>query len=315
MSAEEKNDEGLTAGTEPRRSRKDLLKTAGLVAGAAVAGKLASADSASAADGADLQVGFDNSETQGKTTSLTTSVGTPYTAPSEDPAAAALKVTAPNFPYGIHGDSRDYGVVGGGTLAGAGVLGLGAVGGVFSGSVVAINLDPQDPPNLGGPVNAPTGQAFKGDLAVNSAGILWFCIADSPLGGGPGTWIKLSHGGSRFLDTPQRAYDTRDAGKGRLTANNGSTGSPRQIPIGGLFGIPATAVGIFGTLSIVVPDALIFASLWPSGAFPGTANILANAGAFISTSFSVGLNPTNGTILIGSSGPTDAIIDVAGYIL
>jgi hypothetical protein len=78
--------------------------------------------------------------------------------------------------------------------------------------------------------------------------------------------------------------------------------------------VPTGALGIFGTLSIVVPDALIFASLWPQGAFPGTANILAGAGAFISTSFSVGLG-SDGAVRIGASGATDAIIDVAGYVL
>jgi hypothetical protein len=295
------------------RTRRDLLKTAGIVAGAAVAGTLGSADSALAADGADLQVGRDNTEEQGNTTSITTSVGLPYTAPLEDPPAPAFKVTAPDFPWGIHGDARDYGVVGGGVLAGGGVLGLGTVGGVFSGSGVAVNLDPQAPEWDRGAI-----EAFKGDLAVDDAGVLWYCTSD----GAPSTgWIRLSHGGSRFLATPQRFYDTRPGQppstgpKTKLTVGDGSTDTPRVIQIRGLLGVPSNAVGIFGTLSIVSPSAIIFASLWPDGAFPGTANILATQGGFVSTAFSVGLSPTDGAIRIGASGLTDAIIDVAGYVL
>jgi len=295
MSGDELMGEEQTEGRVPRKTRRDLLKTAGVVAGAAVAGKLASADSAAAADGSPILVGGPNQGTIFET-SLTTS--------GNDAGAnfRAFKVTAPNFPYAVSGEAQDYGVVGTGA---GGVLGLGAVGGVFSGSVVAVNLDPQN--NAG----APTGESFKGDLAVDANGVLWLCTSD----GTPSTgWIRVSHGGSRFLSTPQRAYDTRDAGKGRLVAGNGDTGTPRVIPISGLFGIPSNALGIFGTLSIVAPDALIFATVWPSGAFPGTANILANPGAFISAAFSSRLN-TDGTIRIGASGATDAIIDVAGYIL
>jgi hypothetical protein len=296
MSAEDVKHEEEHDGRKLRRTRGDLLKTAGIVAGAAVAGKLAVADSASAANGQDLVVGQDNTETLAQTTSITTSGAH---GGSEQPA---FRVTAPNYDFGIEGVAEDYGVVGRGA---GGVLGLGTVGGVFRGAVCAVNLFPQTA------AGAPAGEAFRGDLAVDSTGVLWLCIAN----GTPGSWIRVSHGGSRFLATPQRAYDTRDAGKGRLVAGNGDTASPRVIPIGGLFGVPSNALGVFGTLSIVNPSALIFASLWPEGAFPGTANILADPGAFISTSFSVGLNPNDGTIRIGASGATDAIIDVAGYVL
>ena len=103
------------------------------MAGAAVAAKLVTAESASAADGQPLVVGNNNSGTI-ITTGLTTA-GSPTAA-----GLPAFKVVAPNFDNGITGEAKDYGVVGTGA---GGVLGLGAVGGVFSGSVVAINLDPQ----------------------------------------------------------------------------------------------------------------------------------------------------------------------------
>jgi hypothetical protein len=308
MSDELKGEE-QTEGRVPRKTRRDLLKTAGIVAGAAVAGKLATADSASAADGQALIVAANNSASNIETGLTTAGVDAP-----DD--FKAFKVTAPNFDYALYGEAQEYGVWGQGA---GGVLGTGTVGGVFSGFTVAINLDPQDDP--GAPT---TGEHFKGDLVVDANGVLHLCVADSappPNPYVPGTWIRVSHGGSRFLANPQRAYDSRPGNppptgpKTRLTVGNGSTATPRPIPIAGLFGIPSNALGIFGTLSIVAPDALIFASLWPSGPFPGTANILANPGAFISTAYSVGLNPADGTVLIGASGATDVIIDVAGYVL
>ena len=50
--------------SQPRRTRRDLLKTAGVVAGAAVAGKLVGADAASANDGQPLVVAANNSAQQ-----------------------------------------------------------------------------------------------------------------------------------------------------------------------------------------------------------------------------------------------------------
>jgi hypothetical protein len=307
MSDELKGEE-QTEGRVPRKTRRDLLKTAGIVAGAAVAGKLASADPASAADGEPIFIAANNSATFNET-ALTTSGG------NATAGFKAFKVTAPNFDYALYGEAQEYGVWGTGA---GGVLGTGTVGGVFSGLTVAINLDPQDDPG-----SPQTGEHFKGDLIVDANGVLYLCIADSIATPSyvPGTWIRVSHGGSRFLATPQRVYDSRPGNppptgpKTRLTVGNGSTATPRPIPVAGLFGIPSNALGIFGTLSIVAPDALIFASLWPSGPFPGTANILANPGAFISTAYSVGLNPADGTVLVGASGATDVIIDVAGYVL
>ena len=152
MSAEEMAAEELNQSSGEGRTRKDLLKTAGIVAGAAVAGKLAAADvcvrkrrAAARRRGEQLGEQHRDRADDGGHRLLR-------------PGFKAFKVIAPNFDYGVSGEAKDYGVVGTGA---GGVLGLGTVGGVFSGSVVAINLDPQ---NAAG---APTGEAFKGDLAVD----------------------------------------------------------------------------------------------------------------------------------------------------
>jgi hypothetical protein len=308
MSAEERNGEEPTTKEPRRRSRKDMLKVAGVVAGAAVAGRLATAESASAGDGQDLTIGFANTEELGKVTSLSTSPG------ADGPAdRGAFEAIAPNFTYGLSGQGHDSGVVGTGA---GGVLGLGAVGGVFSGSVVAINLDPQNAPNdpdEPGPVDAPTGEAFKGDLAVNSAGILWFCVND----GHPGTWIKLSHGGSRYLASPQRAYDSRTSGAGKLRPGFGDTNAPRVIPIAGVVpGVPQNAVGVFGNLTVTGGSQGSFASIWPGGAWPGTSSINFQANTDLANAFSVGLG-ANGMVSVARFAPTqvDVIVDVAGYVL
>jgi hypothetical protein len=294
MSAEDKSVEEQRPGGAGR-TRKDILKAAGVVAGAAVAGKLASADSASAADGQPLIVAANNSASNIETGLTTAGVDAPA-------GFRAFKVTAPNFDYGVSGEAQDYGVVGTGA---GGVLGLGTVGGVFSGSVVAINLDPQ------GAAGAPTGEAFKGDLAVDSTGVLFLCVAD----GTPGTWIRVSHGGVRYLSTPFRAYDSRVGTTGKLRPGAGDTANPRVIPISGVVpGVPGNALGIVGNLAVTEANPGGFATIWPSGAWPGTANINFNPNQDLSNAYNVGLSGS-GTVSVASSGTTHVVIDVAGYIL
>jgi hypothetical protein len=167
---------------------------------------------------------------------------------------------------------------------------------------------------------APTsGDYSKGDVLVGADGVMYLCTAD----GNPGTWVRVSHTGQRYLASPQRAYDSRPGEppstgpKTKLTVGDGSTATPRTIPIAGVVaGVPPDALGVFGTLSIVDPESLIFATVWPEGAWPGTATMLAPPGAFISNSINVGLSSNgSGTISIAASGATHAIIDIAGYVL
>lgn len=114
-----------------------------------------------------------------------------------------------------------------------------------------------------------------------------------------------------LLPAPKRAYDSRQGGAGKLTG--GVPPTPRSIPITSVVTqVPASASAIVGNLAITQPDAGGFATVWPTGAWPGTANINFNAGADISNSITVGLS--NGSILVGASVPTHVVIDVAGYI-
>jgi len=291
------------AAPEPeRRSRRDLLRTAGLVAGAAAAGRLVGADTAAAADGGSFTLGQANAATS--KTSLTTSG---VVTGGDDPAALSVKGSQAD--YGISGSGASYGVVGSGI---AGVLGLGTVGGVFSGTVSAVNLDPRDDP---GPPTS--GQALKGDLVVDSTGVLWLCVAE----GNPGTWIRVSHGGTRLLATPQRPYSSTEVPP-RTRMNRGET---RTIPLAGVngTGVPANAIGVVLNLTVHQTISAGFLSIFPAGSpVPLTSSInWFQSNQQIANGATIGLG-TGGAVSIYCDGAialgeplTHVIVDVTGYVL
>lgn len=256
-------------------------------------GAAANAQRAVAADGAPLLLGQANDSTA-KTTITNNGALT-------DDGAFVVDATAAD--WAVEGSSGQMGVLGSGFI---GVMGTGDVGGFFSGNLAAISLQPQDA------VGAPTAGDFSvGDMLVDANGSLYLCTG----AGNPGTWSRLGGGGGGggggivLLPAPQRAYDSRNGG-GKLS---GGTSSPRTIPITSVVTqVPSTASAIIGNLAITQPSGGGFATVWPSGAWPGTANINFGAGADISNSITVGL--TGGSILIASSTPTHVVIDVAGYI-
>jgi hypothetical protein len=139
---------------------------------------------------------------------------------------------------------------------------------------------------------------------------MYLCTAD----GNPGTWIKLSHGGYRPLPAPVRAYDSRQTPAGKLKPGDGDTATPRPIQITGVVaGVPANAVAVAGNLAVTEASAGGFATIWPGGAWPGTANINF-VSADLSNSFTVGLSGS-GSVNVAASSPTHVVIDIAGYVL
>ena len=283
----------VTPADQPRRSRRSLLKLVGLSALGIAGGAAARTSSASAADGSSLVLG------QANTAASKTSLDTSGTITND----GALVVTANAADWAVQGVTQHIGVVGGG---GIGVYGYGTFGGYFSGDHAGISLEPQ---SFAGP---PTANSYtKGDIFVDTNGVLFLCVAD----GTPGTWIKVSHGGYRPLSVPVRAYDSRNGG-GKLGASgaSGSLGNPRVVPIvGAVAGVPSNAVAVSGNLGVTDADAGSFATVWPEGAWPGTANInFTNVD--LSNSFTVGLG-SGGVISVASYTPVHVIIDIAGYIL
>src|SRR5437868_10921321 len=162
----------MSAEHEPR-SRRSLLKLFGAAGVGLVGGAAARAGSASAADGAPVLLGQDN--TSSAKTSITNSG-----ALSND---GAFVVDATAADWAIEGTSGQLGVVGNGFI---GVTGSGDVGGFFSGNLAAISLQPQD--SAGAPTS---GDYSRGDMLVDANGALYLCTAE----GNPGTWARLGPGG------------------------------------------------------------------------------------------------------------------------
>jgi hypothetical protein len=119
----------------------------------------------------------------------------------------------------------------------------------------------------------------------------------------------------KLLTSPVRAYDSRTDPAGKLPGGpGGSAGTPRVIQIiGAVAGIPSNAIGVVGNIAITQEDGLGFATVWPSGPWPGTANINFIAGD-ASNFFSSGLSST-GSISVAASATTHVVIDITGYIL
>ena len=291
------NEDVKNNGTESR-SRRDLLGLAGLGAAGLVGGvAFARPTGASAADGSSLVIGATNTGTN------KTELDTGGTITGD----GALVVVAPNADFGLIGSANIVGAFG---SAAVGVLGDGAVGGQFSGTDAAIALDPR------GSVGPPGGTNFKGDVVVDSAGVLWLCITD----GTPGTWIKVSHGGVRYLSSPQRAYDSRnDVTNGTLKKDE-----LRNVNIlAAVPAIPSAAVGIVGNLAATQTVGAGNIVAYPAGVpTPSTANInWSNPNTDISNGINVALG-TSGQITlkadatVASGQPaTHVVVDVAGYIL
>jgi hypothetical protein len=188
-----------------------------------------------------------------------------------------------------------------------GLAGFGASGGFFAGTDVAISLDPT---SLPGP---PTpSAAFKGELNVDSNGVLWICIADgSP---GPGTWIRLSS--TNLLATPQRLYDSRNTGGIFM---NGET---RTLDIAGVLpGIPAYATSVIGNVTLANTLGAGFALVYPKGASrPPTSTInWYTTGQILANGFSIALGGSPGGIAVHTAGTqaqtTHIIVDITGYVV
>ena len=292
------NEAPKTNGAEPR-NRRELLGLAGLGAAGLVGGAaLGRPGGAKAADGSSLIIGQTNTGTN------KTELDTSGTITND----GAFKVVAPNADYGVIGSAKTVGAFG---SAAVGVLGDGAVGGQFSGTDAAINLDPR------ASVGPPGGTNFKGDMAVDSDGVLWLCVA----GGAPGTWIQVSHGGIRPLQSPQGAYDSRGALGRKLRQQE--TITVQISGNGGVPAVPANALGIVGNLTATETEAFGYVVAYPDGTpRPGTSSInWWQTGLTIANSLTVRLG-SNGKIAlfteatVAANAPTThVIVDVVGYVL
>lgn len=272
-------------------TRRGVLGLAAAALAGAVGGALGRPATVSAGDGDALLVGGDNVGGAGSTRLNTTAAIA---------SGAALSVTGLNAQAGVKGVGKDVGLHG---AAPIGVYGDGAVGGVFTGTDAAISLTPA------GAAGPPTGPAVKGDLMVDSAGVLHLCIA----AGTPGTWIPVSHGGIRPLASPQRAYDSRSAPGGAF--GGGETRNVAVTAAG--IGVPATAKAIVSNLTITNPSDFGFLSAYPAGTARPTASSLNwnAAGQTVANAATVALGAGGEISIYVERAATHVIVDVAAYVL
>jgi len=282
------------------KTRRQFFRAAVVAAGAGVAAHLASPDRAAADDLDNLVLGAYNTASAETFLLANPPTSSAFTVFNSRAGGFGVRGTALGTDgVGIRGDANVNG--------GIGVVGAAAsTGGHFYGAHAAIRLEPQ------AAAGAPTGASQIGEMLVDSEGALWLCVVT----GTPGVWRQISPGGAgtRYLSAPQRAYDSRTGADGKLRAGFGDTANPRVIPItAAVADVPADAIGVVGNLALTEQDAGGFATVWPGGVWPGTANINFMAHVDLSNAFSVGLS--SGAVSVAASAPTHVVIDIAGYVL
>ncbi len=204
-------------------------------------------------------------------------------------------------------------------------------GGSFFGGRAAIRLTPT------GTAGAPsTSDHYRGELVVDTNGVLWLCKAN----GTPGTWVQVSEvatqasqgpapstpAGPQFevLPAPERFIDTRSGLGGvqgpvaagtsstfQMTGRNGESGNAALQ-------IPDAATILVGNLSVIgSPGAPVgsFVTMWPTGDRPTTSSISFGPGAIVANSYTVGLAPVDGhgSMKVFAQQTCDYIVDVVGY--
>jgi hypothetical protein len=241
---------------------------------------------------------------------------------------------------GIYGDTMGqfgiYGNSAGGTssagvygrsMLGRGLHGYGDVG-VYAQSLnVGVSIDAdQTSLRFGTAATSPltSGATYQTrDIVVDSAGVIWFCVA----GGTPGTWRMLSGpstAGAFTPVTPARVYDSRLS----TYALHGVLGSGQNRPISvansfDVNGTPVTAnfvpigaTAVFANVTVVDTTGNGWLAINPGGTTAVSASSInwSASGQILANGISLTLNATRQiTVVNGSSGSTNFIIDVLGY--
>jgi hypothetical protein len=228
-----------------------------------------------------------------------------------------------NSGNGVYGQSgTGIGVYGfSGTFVG--VHGIGSsstagVGGWFQGGRAALAL------GQGGAPGAPTANMhFQGDIYLDSLATAWVCVAD----GTPGTWVRLPSvpngtvGGSiQYLSTPVRLLDARTSSSSGLV-NRGALAGNEVYTFGvaglGGSGIPASAQGLIGNVTVLGPSGAGNLSLFPAGgAVPTVASMtFGTAGLFLANGVNVAIG-SGGAINIQnqSGGTTPLVLDAVAFV-
>lgn len=308
-----------TTGAES--TRRSLLKTGALAAGAALAGTVATPTAAAAADADEMVIGADNVSGGGNTrlrtpdgarldnaNILTVSDGATSSAyeAAIGGVAQGNRITNGMYAYTETRTESD-------TSTGHAVVARQAPGGrshIYMPSSAA----------------APPSDSYahaRGELRVDNSGILWYCVAN----GTPGTWRRLAgatSSGAVHAISPSRVYDSRfsdgplagDANRlvsvaDRIDVSTGAVDLANMVPPG------ATAVYFNVTITSTVGQGFL-------GVSPGNATAAAASTINWSTSEVTVANASLSTldtsrqlrVFAGGTGSaTHFIVDITGYTL
>lgn len=157
-----------------------------------------------------------------------------------------------------------------------------------------------------------------GEIIHDTAGDLWFCVAP----GTPGTWRKLSgpatSGQTHLLASPVRCYDSRPT---ELPAGvvKGPVSEPRLIDCrvtrnGEAPVVPADATGVIINVTVTETVGSGYVAVYPGGTtFPGTSLLNFTAGVTVANGTSVGCGPGARITVRCGGGVGHIIVDVMGY--
>ncbi len=331
LTIEESVNSEVDRGEQAPMSRRHALRAAGVLAAGAVAGGagiIAAATPAAAATGT-----FD-----GGSPAVTADGG------------AGIGVRGEGESYGVYGISTNgtgvsgdtmgqfgiYGNSAGGTssagvygrsMNGRGLHGYGDVG-VYAQSLnVGVSIDAEQTSlRFSTAATSPLtsgGTYQKRDIVVDSAGVIWFCVA----GGTPGTWRMLSGpstAGAFTPLTPGRVYDSRLS----TYAQHGVLGSGqrRTLSIGTSYDVnggsptanfvPVGATAVFANITVVDTAGSGYLAVNPGGTTVVSASSInwSAAGQILANGISLTLNSSRQiTVIAGGAGSTQFIIDILGY--
>jgi len=161
------------------------------------------------------------------------------------------------------------------------------------------------------------------DIVLDSAGVIWFCVA----GGTPGTWRMLSGpstAGAFTPLTPGRVYDSRLS----TYAQHGVLGSGqrRKLSVGTSYDVnggsptanfvPVGATAVFANITVVDTVGSGYLAVNPGGTTVVSASSInwSAAGQILANGISLTLNSSREiTVIAGGAGSTQFIIDILGY--
>lgn len=319
---------------DARRSRRAVLRGAGVAAAGAVAGGVASvvapADPAAANSGNNFVLGVANTATT--PTAIAVSGVTSYGLGVTDvslgafPRSGAISGhTSGDFTSGVFGYDNGSGSGAGvaarsenGTALDAyGESGIAVVAQSAQGTALVLNGRVEAwfvPSNSAVPTRAESFTA--GQMHCDNNRDLWFCVAS----GTPGTWRKVAGpataGSLHPLAAPVRCYDSRPiapAGGGPKGVLVG--GTQRTIDTKNLTGVPAGATAVLVNLTVTNTSPAGFLALYSNAlsAWPGTSNInWDHAGQTVANTALVAVD-ASAQLKAYAPTNTDFLIDVIGY--